>query len=379
MPENNNDFDKVYSRRSEKKPHYTKNSHKRKVGWTIFFVILVILIGGLIWGYGAYKNAKQTFNKTYDDANIQKSRNVSSVIKKGKPLSILLLGTDTGALGRHDTGRTDTLIVATVNPKTDTVNLTSIPRDTKVTVPGDTMSYEKINAAYTIGGANTAVKTAENLLNIPIDFYAIVNMSGLRTMVDAVGGIEITPSLTFSYGNAHVTKGQKVKLNGKQALDYARMRHDDPLGDYGRQKRQRQVLQTLVMKAINISSLTRYKTILKSLNGNMMTDMSFEDMVAVRSKYGDATHHIKSQTLQGSEAIIDGLSYQVIDENELLKVTNIIRTSLGLSKATALTDKQTASEGSSTDGYSDSTYDSGQSYGYDTSTNTQANNTVAMY
>ncbi len=179
----------VYSRRSDKKPHYKKKNHRRRriIGWSIFFVLLIALGGGLVWGYGAYKSAKSTFKKTYDSTNVTKARNVSSVIQQGKPLSILLLGTDTGALGRHDTGRTDTMIVASVNAKKKTIHLTSIARDTKVVVPGDTQPYEKINAAYTIGGAGTAVKTVQNLLDIPVDFYAIINMGGLEKMVNAVG------------------------------------------------------------------------------------------------------------------------------------------------------------------------------------------------
>nr|WP_252898999.1 hypothetical protein [Secundilactobacillus odoratitofui] len=119
------------------------------------------------------------------------------------------------------------------------------------------------------------------------------------------------------------------------------MRYDDPLGDYGRQKRQRQVLQKLVVKGVGISSLTRYKQILTSLNGNMKTDMTFNDMIAIRTKYGDATHHIKSQTLQGEDAMIDGVSYQVAPLSELQKVSNNIRSTLGLSDSTKLTANST--------------------------------------
>lgn len=340
--DNNNDFEPVYSRRSDKKPHYKKKNHRRRriIGWSIFFVLLIALGGGLVWGYGAYKSAKSTFKKTYDSTNVTKARNVSSVIQQGKPLSILLLGTDTGALGRHDTGRTDTMIVASVNAKKKTIHLTSIARDTKVVVPGDTQPYEKINAAYTIGGAGTAVKTVQNLLDIPVDFYAIINMGGLEKMVNAVGGVDVTPPLTFQYGAANVVKGKKIHLNGRQALDYSRMRDDDPRGDYGRQARQRQIIKKLVMKGLNITSLPRYKSILSSLSGNMKTDMTFDDMIAIRAKYGDATHHIKSQTLQGENAMIDGLSYQVVPQNELLRVSNDIRTSLGLAKSTKLQTSQ---------------------------------------
>ncbi|WP_268912760.1 LCP family protein [Lentilactobacillus sp. SPB1-3] len=351
MPVDDKDknFDPVYSRRSDKKPHYRKPHGKRRkrIGWTIFIIVLLIVGGGLVWGYGAYKSAQNTFKQTYDGASIAKSRNVSSVIKQNKPLSILLLGTDTGALGRHDTGRTDTMIVATINPKKQTIHLTSIARDTRVQIPGDTLPYEKINAAYTIGGPGTAIKTVQQLLDIPIDFYAIINMGGLEKMVNAVGGVDVKPPLTFKYGHADVTKGVKTHLNGKQALDYSRMRDDDPLGDYGRQGRQRDIIKKLVMKGINMTSLPRYKQILSSLNGNLKTDMTFDDMIAIRAKYGDATHHMKSQTLQGDDAMIDGISYQDVPQSELLKVSNEIRSSLGLKKSTKLSQSQTGTDESS--------------------------------
>ncbi|MCH5462255.1 LytR family transcriptional regulator [Lactobacillus sp. LC28-10] len=321
--------------------HFKRRKKHRGLLWSILIVVLIIITGGVAYGYHAYNEAKKTFDSTFQAGQTNKLRNVDDVIKQGKPFSILLMGTDTGALGRNDVGRTDTMIVATINPKKETAYLTSIPRDTRVQVKGDSQPYEKINAAYTIGGPATAVSTIENLLDVPIDFYAIVNMGGLEKMVDAVGGVDVVPPMTFHYGNANVVKGQKIHLNGKQALDYSRMREEDPLGDYGRQKRQRQVLQKLVVKGVGITSIPRYKQILTSLNGNMKTDMTFNDMLAIRTKYGDASHHIKSQTLQGQDAMIDGISYQVAPLSELQKVSKNIRYTLGLSESTKLTSSST--------------------------------------
>lgn len=328
------------TRRSDQ-PHFKPRKRHRGLLWSLLIVVLILVTGGVAYGWHAYNDAKDTFDKTFQAGQTNKLRNVDDVIKQGKPFSILLLGTDTGALGRHDTGRTDTLIVATINPKKETAYLTSIPRDTRVQVKGDSQPYEKINAAYTIGGAASAVTTVEDLLDIPIDFYALVNMGGMEKMVDAVGGVDVVPPLTFSYGHANVTKGKKIHLDGKAALDYSRMREEDPLGDYGRQRRQRQVLQKLVVKGVGITSITRYKQILTSLNGNMKTDMTFNDMLAIRAKYGDASHHIKSQTLQGENAMIDGISYQVAPMSELQKVSNNIRRTLGLSDTTKLNSSST--------------------------------------
>lgn len=319
------------------KSHFKPRRKRRGLLWTVVIILLILLTGGLAYGINAYREAENTFKQTFQAGSTQKLRNVSAVIREGKPFSVLLLGTDTGALGRHDTGRTDTIIVATVNPHTETAYLTSIPRDTQVQVKGDTQAYEKINAAYTIGGPGKAVETVQDLIDVPIDFYALVNMGGLRKMVDAVGGVDLKPTLTFAYGHANVIQGKQTHLNGKQALDYSRMREDDPLGDYGRQKRQRQVIQKLLIKAVGISSLTRYKAILNSLKNNLKTDMTFNDLIAIRTKYGKATHHIKSQTLQGQSAMIDGLSYQVATPEELMRVSNNIRAALGLDQSTKLT------------------------------------------
>jgi polyisoprenyl-teichoic acid--peptidoglycan teichoic acid transferase len=359
--QNNNQSNEQFSRSQGNQSHFKRQRHKG--AWISFFIILVLLVTGLFIAHNMYVNMKNAADKAYQPGLKVKTRNVSSLIAQNKPVSILLLGTDTGALGRHDTGRTDTIILANINPKKQTIYLTSIPRDTKVTVPGDSQPYEKINAAYTIGGASSAVQTVQNLLQVPIDFYAIINMGGLEKMVNAVGGVTVTPPLTFHYEAANVTKGKEVTLNGAQALAYSRMRHQDPLGDYGRQTRQRQVLQKLVIKGMNISSLPRYKEILSSVSGKLKTDMKFDDMVALRERYGDATHHIKSQTLQGETAVVDGIDYEVPSESELLSISNSIRSNLGLSKLSSLdlAQKETG-DYTSTYSYSNDDTDSNPTY-----------------
>ena len=308
--------------------HFSKREHPWM--WPIILIVCVLIGVGIYWSYSAYNNAQSTFQETYQRGETHK-RNVSHLISRDRPFSVLLLGTDTGALGRHDVGRTDTIILATVNPRKKTIFLTSIPRDTKVTVPGDSQPYEKVNAAYTIGGPSKAVTTVQRLLNVPIDYYAIINMGGLKKMVNAVNGVTVDPPLSFHYEQADVTKGHETDLNGKAALAYSRMRHQDPLGDYGRQKRQRQVLQKLLMKGMKITSLPRYKQILASLQNNLKTDIKFNDMVSIRARYGEATHHIKSESLKEDNSTIDGIDYQVPTRPELLKISKKIRKSLGLS------------------------------------------------
>ncbi|MFC6164427.1 LCP family protein [Lactiplantibacillus dongliensis] len=317
-------------RRRQQNPHLRPKRHRP---WVITLLILLafVVAGASAWGFKTWNTAKNTMNTTFQATGTSKERNVDAVIKNNKPFSILLLGTDTGALGRsaktNFSARTDTMIICTINPKKETMSLTSIPRDTLVTIDGQA---EKINAAYTIGGASGAVKSAEKLLNIPIDFYVLINMGGLKQIVNAMGGVTVTPKLTFKYGHANVKKGVKTKLNGAAALDYSRMRYDDPKGDYGRQKRQRQVIMSMVSQSNSLGSIANIEKITQQLSNNMRTDLTWNDMVALDTKYKNATHHAKSYTLQGDDAMIDNLSYQVASAKERLKISKRIRTQLQL-------------------------------------------------
>lgn len=307
---------------------------RKRICWTLLALTLIVF-----WGVGTYihhilNSAKDTLDKTYNGSNITKSRNVSSVLKDKRPISILLLGTDTGDLGRDDTGRTDTIIVATLNPETKTTTLTSIPRDTKVKVPDSVNSYDKVNSAYTIGGVSTAIETIQDTLDIPIDYYVLVNMRGLTQIVDSVGGITIKPLLTFKYEDADVTKDKTVTMNGKQALSYSRMRYDDPEGDYGRQKRQKQVIEAIVNKSLSVSAVSNYQKLLKSIGSNMQTDLTYGDMITIATSYTDAGQTIESNVLQGQDTLLDGLSYQVASAFEKKKVSDAIRKQLGLDAST---------------------------------------------
>lgn len=165
------------------------------------------------------------------------------------------MGTDTGALGRKSRGRTDTMMINIINPNKQSMSLTSIPRDAPANYNG---MITKINSVYTLGGADQTEKYMQDWLGVPVNYYMLINMGGLDNIINAVGGVQVTPPISFKYGATNVKKGQTVTLNGYQALDYCRMRHQDPLGDYGRQIRQRQVLFQLFNKATKVHNLALY-------------------------------------------------------------------------------------------------------------------------
>lgn len=292
-------------------------------------IAVMLLVGGVFAAY-AYYQTKQTANKIYKASD----ENASAVVKQKKPLSILLLGIDTGADGRTDKGRSDTMIVATINPTTKKTTFVSIPRDTmaEITASGET-SIQKINSAYEIGGAKTAKKTVSKLLNIPINYYLTLNMGGLAKIVDAVGGVTVTSNLTFTFNNITIKKGAH-HLNGKQALSFARMRYDDPKGDYGRQLRQQQVIKAVTKKLLSLNGVANYQKILSVVQNNLQTDLSFSDMKGLAANYRSAATNMVSDQLQGQDAYINGSSYQIASTKEINRISKKLRKQLNLSAET---------------------------------------------
>lgn len=343
-----------------------QEKRRRRFFWALLAAVIALAYGCFFF-YNRFEYAHQESNLMFQATGMRKERNVSKMLKEGKPVSVLLMGTDTGALGRDFKGRTDTMIVCVMNPKKKTMTLVSIPRDTLVAIYKHEDDYpSKINAAYQYGSSYTAVKTIQRYLNIPIDFYATINMGGLESLIKAVGGVTVKPTLTFSYGGYHFTKGKKTHMNAKKTLSYVRMRHQDPLGDYGRQDRQRQVLMKLAFKGSDLTSLIN-QNFMKTVSKQMRTDLTFDDLLILGSKYRVATHHMKSTHLQGHTEVIGGEDYEVPDHSEKQRITNIIRSALGLKHAKTGT---TLAGTSTEEGYEREIKDSGTPYGGSTETNT---------
>lgn len=258
----------------------------------------------------------------------------SALIAQRKPISILILGVDQGLEGRHDRGNSDTLILATANPGKNKATMTSIPRDTLANIlgdPGDKYNMFRVNSAYGIGGSKASMRTVSALLDVPINYYVEVNMKALKSLVNAVGGVDVNVPFDFSYDWCDFHKG-KQHLNGRHAVAYVRMRHDDPRGDYGRQMRQRQVINAVVHKAISVDSIANYRNLVKIFTKYVRTNLTFNDMLALALTYRGCSQNIASGYIQGHDAWINGSSIQVVSTAELQKASDKIRTNLDLEK-----------------------------------------------
>lgn len=286
-------------------------------------VAVIVACGGYV--YYLYHSVKETANDIYepvDDGNDQANDNPATTKDKDPtdPISILLMGVDERA---GDKGRSDTLIVMTVNPKNDTMQMVSIPRDTRTKIVGKG-TVDKINHSYAFGGTKMAKDTVEDFLDIDVDHYIRMNMEGLASLIDAVGGVTVQNNLDWESNGQHYHKGQLELENGKKALGYVRMRHQDPNGDFGRNDRQRQVIQAVINKAANFSSVTHFGDILEAIGGNVKTDITFDEMKKIAKNDRSARHNVKTYEVKGSGTKIDGIYYLLVNDAEREKVHKMI-------------------------------------------------------
>ena len=306
------------SRRQKKRP-----SKSKRIVKVILALLLVLVLGGSAYAYYFYDSLKSTANRMH--LTLNGADQAQAKVNATKPINILLLGVDQRP---NDPGRSDTMIVATLNPKNDSMLMTSIPRDTRTEIAGRG-TMDKINAAYAYGGSKMAVKTAEKFADIKIDDVAVVNFQALEDLVDAVGGIKVNSTISWIdegyYKKGYHYKKGEISLNGKQALGYVRMRHLDPRGDFGRNERQRKVIQAIMDKGASLTSVTHMKEILDALGSNIKTSFTFDGMKSMVQGYRNTRDHVYTYEVSGQNERINGIFYLNVPQSERDKVHQMIQ------------------------------------------------------
>ncbi|WP_285851720.1 polyisoprenyl-teichoic acid--peptidoglycan teichoic acid transferase TagU [Priestia aryabhattai] len=292
-------------RRKRRKP---KKKRALKITMAI---VLVLILGVGAYAYSIWHSVEKTFTQTHEPLNrdVSEKRSEKVSFSKRDPISILLLGVDQRA---GDRGRSDSLILMTVNPKDQSMKMVSIPRDTRTEIVGKGTT-DKINHAYAFGGVDMAVNTVEKFLDVPVDYYVQVNMESFKDIVDAVGGVTVNNDLNFDYDGYSFKKGN-LTLDGKEALAYSRMRKQDPRGDFGRQMRQRQIIEGVIEEGASIQSLANYGTILDTIGTNVRTNLTFDDMKQIQSNYKDARRNVEQLQVDGKGEKIDGIYYYAVSD-----------------------------------------------------------------
>lgn len=303
-----------------KEKRIDRNRPKRR--WLkISVAVIFVLIAGIgIYAYSIYGNAKDTVNeKMHEPVDSIDLDLTKKKVEASEPLNVLLLGVDER---ENDSGRSDALMVLSLDPNDDSMQLVSIPRDTRTTIVGRGVE-DKINHAYAFGGSDMSVATVENFLDIELDYYVRMNMQGLKELVDNLGTISVDNEIAWNDGTYDFNVGP-VEMDGDKTMAYVRMRKQDPNGDFGRTDRQRKVIQGIVERGASVGSVTKINDYIDVLGSNMATNMDFDDMKNLFNGYRSTRNNLVSYQMQGNGTNIDGIYYLMVSNDEIQKVHGMI-------------------------------------------------------
>jgi LCP family protein required for cell wall assembly len=279
------------------------STFRRSLGWRPFVTGLLLVLfvaGGVGAGYLFYSTVKDLVVHAQLGSpalpNVEQGRSGNDELPNlaSERVNILLLGTDKRA-GETGPSRTDTMIVLTVDSRTKTGGMLSIPRDLWVSIPGN--SEGRINTAHFIGdrdrypggGPALAKKTVQYTLGVPIHYYVRVNFEGFERLIDAIGGVTIDvqeaihdtkfPDGSYGYLTVDIPAGLQ-HMDGKTALQYARTRHGS--SDFARARRQQDVIKAVRDKVLSLDlPLTRIPEMLKIVGDSVQTDLSLNEMYSL--------------------------------------------------------------------------------------------------
>ena len=266
------------------------------------------------FGWGKFWSSRIFSSANYNTQEITQKNLREEEPTTRQSVSVLLLGSDIGNVGREDEefGRSDVMMVLTLNPETKHATLTSIPRDSMVEINGQ---FDKINHAFFYGGYGLAANVVQDLLHIPIDYVVTVDMGGFEKIINALGGVTITSDATFTQSSFEFVEGETYKMSGAQALAYSRNREDS---DYGRQKRQRQVLEALYKEVGGrIFSTFELFGLYSSVKDTITSNISVEDAYNLYKHYKDAIKSVDMYQLKGEGVDVLGVYYEELDEDSL--------------------------------------------------------------
>ena len=318
---------------------FKKKKSSSKLG--LFLKITLILATSAlicVTTYGIYltKKAENAVNSAYEAVE---NRELSDKREaKVEPLednvSVLFIGVDDSETRNQgaDVSRSDALMLATLNNKTKTIKLVSIPRDSYVEIPS--VGYaDKIAHAHALGGTLATIETVEELFDVPVDYYVRMNFEAFIDVVDALGGIEAEVPYAmlekdeFDRYTINLEPGLQ-ELDGQEALALARTRKQD--SDIERGKRQQEILEAILSKVASASSITKYDDVIEAIGDNMKTDMTFKEMKSFISYLSEGMPRVDTVTLQGYDDMSTGTYYYALDEEALEETKHILQSHLGL-------------------------------------------------
>ncbi|TRY24263.1 LytR family transcriptional regulator [Brevibacillus sp. LEMMJ03] len=333
----------------KKKPARRRRLRRRLFLFSLFMLLMIGGAAGAV--YWKIDQTLDTVTQPQDDFAPLAS-NTDPTYHSDKPLSFIILGRDT----RPETGtmNTDVMIVAVANPETKKVTMVSLPRDTRVKIPGY-RDYHKINAVYANGeaerrqaernnqtptedGISLTKKTLTELLGIPIQHYVAVDFEGFKAVIDELGGIEVNVDRKLVYDDptdgTHINLEPGLQLlNGEQALGYVRHRHDNRgtkyfSTDFDRNRRQQEVIRAVVDKTTSLDGLTKIFKIMDVGAKHIHTDLSKEQIKGLA--YDFKGFNSSSLVTLDNGAYWKG-GYTYLPRENLNAIRTALQTEMGLS------------------------------------------------
>jgi LCP family protein required for cell wall assembly len=293
-----------------KKIYKKKKNYNRLIA--LIIILLLVLVGFVFANSDSSSDNPPTI--TTEQTNV---------------LNIMIMGVDRRA---DDVGRSDTLMVLTYNPNEQKASLLSLPRDTRVHIEKN--DYDKINHAYAYGGHELTQKVVESFLNVPINYYVLIDIQAFEKIIDAVGGVDIDVEKRMYYEDPWDDNGGLVidlqpglqHLNGKTAIQYVRYR--DGEGDIGRINRQQKFMKAFLAQAISPSILPKLPDILSNISSAIQTNMPLSEMIALVSNLPTIQQNgLSSSMVPGQPAYIEDISYWIPD---IAKTRNLIAQNMGI-------------------------------------------------
>jgi LCP family protein required for cell wall assembly len=306
----------------EENNYMQEPSPKRKLRWGRLLIIVVVLsalIASLFWGsVWVYKNIINPPTRVVVEMEPTDGQATSNKVvdeELGERINILLLGVDDGDSDAEadEPKRTDAILVLSVDPENEKVSVLSIPRDTKVVLPGH-RDPSKINAAFAYGGAVMTKQTVQSLLQIPVHYYALANWRGFIEVVDLIGGVQLYVEKDMKYHDPYADLYIDIKqgyqhMNGETAGKYVRFRSDE-LGDIGRVQRQQKFLKAAAAQLFSFGNITKIGQIMDTIEKYIDTDLNTVTMIKAANSFKIfGEDKIKTCVLYGQFDEDDGISY----------------------------------------------------------------------
>ena len=296
---------------------------KNKSSYVKYILILVVvfILSGMVGAFFA--------NALVDNKPDYNEDDKKGMLVANDKATVIIMGVDERA---DDVGRSDTLMIATLDPDKNQAALLSVPRDTRVKIKGH--GFDKINAAYAYGGRKLTQETIESLLNTHIDHYIKINVHGFTKIIDALGGIDIDVEKRMYYedpwdddGGLYIDLQPGMQhMDGKTAITYVRYRDEE--GDIGRIKRQQNFMKAVMDKLVSPTIIPKLPAIVSAVSDSVETDMSVSEILSFLGTLQDAKDNgLKSEMLPGKPVYIEGISYWVPD---ISKTRQILANTLGI-------------------------------------------------